>query len=422
VKTRTLNASKKTKRTPIGEIPVEWEVRELHEVATVQTGVAMGKKNIVDPIVLPYLRVANVQDGYLDLREVKAIAINRSELTRYALRNDDVLLTEGGDLDKLGRGHIWHAQIDPCLHQNHIFAVRVAPTVLSPKFLVLHAAGPLGRRYFLACAKQTTNLASINSSQLKAFPVVLPSKKEQERIVARVDAWSAAISQTEARLDLKARLRSALMQQLLTGKRRFPRFGKRAGKSSNDWKWVHLGDVFDERLEVGRIDLPLLSITADRGVINRNDLEKKDTSSEDKSKYLRIAPGDIGYNTMRMWQGVSALSTLEGIVSPAYTVCTPKADVIDGRFAAFLFKSRPVIHLFRRYSQGMVDDTLNLKFHNFAQIRIRIPGLDEQRAIAEVLSVCDSEINLLTRQLAALRRQKAGLMQQLLTGKIRVKG
>ena len=146
-----------------------------------------------------------------------------------------------------------------------------------------------------------------------------------------------------------------------------------------------------------------------------------DTSNADKGKYLRIAPGDIGYNTMRMWQGVSALSELEGIISPAYTVCIPKSDKIDGSFAAYLFKHQPIVHSFWRYSQGMVDDTLNLKFHNFAQVRVQIPLLEEQRKVVAVLSRCDREIGLLERKLGSLREQKEGLMQRLLTGKVRVR-
>lgn len=398
------------KKTPIGEIPVDWEMRRLSEVALVQTGVAKGRKGLRDPVSLPYLRVANVQDGHLDLSEVKMIAIERSEMSRFGLRNNDVLLTEGGDLDKLGRGYVWHGQIDPCLHQNHVFVVRTNGKVLSPLFFSMQIAGIHGRRYFLGCAKQTTNLASINSTQLKEFPVILPPVREQGSITRVLCVWDTAIGTMASILAAKRQLKAGLMQQLLAGKR-----------GAKEWKWYHLGDLFDERVEIGRGDLPLLSITGDRGIVNRDDLDKRDTSNADKSKYLRIAPGDIGYNTMRMWQGVSALSDLEGIISPAYTVCIPKQDKIDGEFAAYLFKYQPIVHRFWRYSQGMVDDTLNLKFHNFAQVRVEIPPLATQRDIATVLSSCDRELALLENKLDYLREQKQGLMQKLLTGKIRIR-
>ena len=203
------------------------------------------------------------------------------------------------------------------------------------------------------------------------------------------------------------------MQQLLTGRRRL------AVDGDPPWQEHHLRDLFGERRESGHEDLPLLSVTSGRGVILRSEIERKDSSSEDKSRYKRIAPGDIGYNTMRMWQGVSALSRLEGIVSPAYTILKPKGG-IDAEFAAYLFKFAPTVHLFLRYSQGLVSDTLSLKYPNFEQIRVRIPPLDEQKRIAAVLSCADKEVDLLRQELELLKEQKRGLMQKLLTGQIRV--
>ncbi len=158
--------------------PKAWRVRSLEEVAEVQTGLAKGKSDVKDPVILPYLRVANVQDGFLDLSEVKTIRVAREEIDRYRLRANDVLLT------KLGRGFIWHGQIDPCLHQNHVFVVRPKAEALRPEFLTLLTASPYGRRYFLGCAKRTTNLASINSTQLKQFPVLLPPVEEQDALAS----------------------------------------------------------------------------------------------------------------------------------------------------------------------------------------------------------------------------------------------
>jgi type I restriction enzyme S subunit len=186
-----------------------------------------------------------------------------------------------------------------------------------------------------------------------------------------------------------------------------------------DWRQWYLGELFTERDETGRADLPLLSITGDRGVIPREKLDRREKANIDRSKYLRIAPGDIGYNTMRMWQGMSALSTIEGIVSPAYTICIPGPN-IDGQFAAYLFKLPSMIHVFHRYSQGLVRDTLSLKFPQFAKIRITIPELEEQRAIAEVLAIANREIDLLDRFRGVLNRRLRGVAHALLSGKIRL--
>lgn len=203
------------------------------------------------------------------------------------------------------------------------------------------------------------------------------------------------------------------MQQLLTGKKRLNGF-------SENWTKHRLGQLFRERVENARGDLPLLSVTREEGVIPREEVGRKDTSNDDKSKYLRICPGDIGYNTMRMWQGVSALSAYEGIISPAYTVLIPQSQ-IDGRFAAYLFKFAPVVFLFYRYSQGLVSDTWNLKYPHFAEIKVTIPERQEQEAIADVLVTADAEIAALTKELERLQEEKRALMQQLLTGKRRVR-
>jgi type I restriction enzyme S subunit len=224
-----------------------------------------------------------------------------------------------------------------------------------------------------------------------------------------------AIELTEKLIAAKQKRKQALMQQLLTGKVRFKEF------EGKPWKEMKLGELFNERKETNHIDLPLLSITASAGIVFRDTLERKDSSNADKSKYLRICPGDIGYNTMRMWQGVSALSAYEGIVSPAYTICTPGPH-IDAVFASYLFKFPSLVHLFWRYSQGLVNDTLNLKFDSFSLIKVEIPSLEEQAKIGHVFSCVDAELRKHELRVEQLQQQKKGLMQQLLTGKVRVKG
>ncbi|MCE5322424.1 restriction endonuclease subunit S [bacterium] len=246
------------------------------------------------------------------------------------------------------------------------------------------------------------------------YKFYLPPVKEQHIISKILSAAELSIDQITRLIEAKNILKKGLMQQLLTGKKRFREF------DGQDWTEYKLGKIFKERVEIGREDLPLLSVTADNGVVDRDDLIKRDTSSSDKSKYKRVAPGDIAYNTMRMWQGRSALSDKDGIVSPAYTVCVPQEEV-DGQFAEHLFRIPEIIYKFRRYSQGLVDDTLNLKYPAFAEIKLAFPCKQEQCRIANVLNSISKEINLLERQQEALKQQKKGLMQKLLTGQVRVK-
>lgn len=204
--------------TEFGLIPSNWNIATLDDCAVVQTGVAKGRKFADAAAVdVPYLRVANVQDGHLDLNEVKTIKIRRSEVERYRLKPGDVVLTEGGDFDKLGRGFIWRGELDLCVHQNHVFAVRPYPDRLTPEFLAYLAQSAYGKGYFLKVAHKTTNLASINSTKLKAFPVVTPALEEQREIVAILDAIDRKIDLHKRKRTVVDDLFRTLLHELMTG-------------------------------------------------------------------------------------------------------------------------------------------------------------------------------------------------------------
>ena len=152
-------------------VPDGWREAKLGECARIQTGISVSAERKTETAArLPYLRVANVQDGYIDLSQVKYIDIEESRAARYMLRVGDVLFTEGGDPDKLGRGCVWDGRVQPMAHQNHIFAVRCGAPLL-PEYLAAYSGSEIGKRFFLRASKQTTNLASISASQLKTLPV-----------------------------------------------------------------------------------------------------------------------------------------------------------------------------------------------------------------------------------------------------------
>lgn len=204
----------------LGEVPTHWDVSRLKFVAHVQTGVAKGKDNSGKQAVeVPYLRVANVQDGYLDLDEVSTIEIPADDLPRYQLRAGDVLMNEGGDFDKLGRGHVWDGSIDPCIHQNHVFAVR--PFGISPRWLNAVTGSAYAQFYFMSRSKQSTNLASISSTNIMELPVVIPPVEEQETLLNWIDTRSTAFDQLidDARgaIRLLRERRNALISAAVTG-------------------------------------------------------------------------------------------------------------------------------------------------------------------------------------------------------------
>ena len=169
------------------ENPKNWQTSPLSDVSSVSSGITKGR-NLAQYATTqrPYLRVANVQDGRLALNEIKFIELKESECEKFELKYGDVLLTEGGDPDKLGRGTVWRNEIEGCVHQNHIFKVRVNPELVNPFYLSMLVGSAYGKRYFLRAAKQTTGIATINSTQLKAFPVLVPPLAEQEAFAATV--------------------------------------------------------------------------------------------------------------------------------------------------------------------------------------------------------------------------------------------
>ena len=162
---------------------------QLGEVADIVSGGTKGR-NLEGKAtrVLPYLAVANVQDKALNLLNVKEIEATDTEIQRYKLQRNDLLLTEGGDPDKLGRGTLWNNELPECIHQNHVFRVRVTHNAVTPCFLNWLIGSERGKKYFLRSAKQTTGIASINMTQLRGFPLLVPPLGLQQEFEKRVDA------------------------------------------------------------------------------------------------------------------------------------------------------------------------------------------------------------------------------------------
>lgn len=250
----------------------------------------------------------------------------------------------------------------------------------------------------------------LSVKNIKEILFLLPPLPEQKAIADLLSTWDEAIEKTERLIRAKEKHFKWLLRDLIY----FP------AVVSKKWQHVKMKNLFKERKETNRGDLRLLSITNGEGVICREKINRKDTSNDDKSKYLRICVGDIGYNTMRMWQGVSALSSLEGIVSPAYTICIPGQNLYPS-FVAYLFKMPFMIHRFYSYSQGLTSDTWNLKFHHFGEVEMPLPSIEEQKQIAETLNTAQREINTLKKLAEKYKIQKRGLMQKLLTGEWRIK-
>lgn len=407
-----LRASQKTKPTPAGALPVDWACVKLDEVAWIQTGLSKNASRVGNTKSMPYLRVANVQDGHFVLDEIKTIDVPIEAIERFLVKDGDLVLTEGGDSDKLGRGAIWRGQIKSCVHQNHLFVVRTRPEALDSRFLALLTQSTRGRAYFQSCSKQSTNLASINSSQLRQFPTALPPLLEQRKIADILSTWDEALTQLDALIEAQERRRKALMQQLLTGKKRFPGF---KGK----WKKVALGDVAENVADQnkGRMGTAsLYGVTKAEGVVPMRDHVKG--VSFDRCK--RVETDWFAYNPMRInigsiarWQGTETV-----MVSGDYVVFRCHPGKLLPAYLDHLRKSWMWQSFVTRGGNGSVR--IRIYFSNLAEFTFPCPSIEEQLQIAGILDTADQQLTILRTQRTALDQQKRGLMQRLLTGKLRV--
>ena len=244
---------------------------------------------------------------------------------------------------------------------------------------------------------------NLSANIIKKLEFKFPKMEEQQKISRFLLLIDEKIQLLKKKHKEYQNFKKYLMQQIFTQKLRF--------NFNDTWKTVKIKDIFDERSEKGFLDLELLSVTLNDGVIKRSEIESKDNSNENKSNYKHVLPGDIVYNSMRMWQGASGVSPYEGIVSPAYTILIPKN--VYSKYFGYYFKTNEMVYQFKKYSQGLTSDTWNLKYPLISEIKIKIPSIEEQKEITNVFEIMDEKIKILQNNIDELTTFKKGLLQQM---------
>lgn len=363
----------------------------------------------------PIVGMRDLNNGSVNLIGLATVDNGGVDRTGMQLHCGDILLNRTNSADLVGKVGIVRED-SQAVFASYLVRLDVDREKAEPEYVNYWLNSAIAQTAMKRLSTRGVSQANINPTEFrKHCPLPLPPLPEQRKIAEILRTWDEAIEKLKA-------LQAVIEDQYEAIARRFfdpchPTFLDRP----NAWREFELGEVFRERCQSGYNNDRLLSITMNGGVINRDDVGRKDTSTEDKSKYKLILPGDIGYNTMRMWQGCSGLSALRGIISPAYTVVTPVPNGILGHYAAHLFKSHRMVFNFKRYSQGLTSDTWSLKFPAFSKIKIFLPPIEDQEKQAEVLNVLTEESFVLRQLLETLIRQKRGLMQKLLTGQWRVR-
>ena len=255
-------------------LPTGWAFTTLGEVTELKGGLAKGKSRNQRESVrqVPYLRVANVQQGHLRLDEVLTIDATENEIATLRLENGDVLFNEGGDRDKLGRGWVWEGQVAECIHQNHVFRSRPLSPVIDSYFLSYWGNSQDARRYFLEEGKQTTNLASISISKLSSLPVPLPPLAEQRRIVAKIEVLMAHSHAARAAL--------SGIPTLLDSYRRSVLSTAFKGRLTSDWREIHHARIEHSSVLLERIR------------------KEHKASSKGRGKYHNYEPGNYKHDEL----------------------------------------------------------------------------------------------------------------------------
>ncbi|WP_116125622.1 restriction endonuclease subunit S [Lewinella sp. IMCC34183] len=398
------------KHTKSGWIPEEWELLQLKTLAHFYSGTTPSRSEqakYFDGGKFNWVKTTDLNNGILNDTEEKVTDVALKETSLKLLPKGTIVVAMYGGYRQIGRTGMF--AFKGCINQA-LTAITCGPNLI-PNYLLLYLNGNVHIwKRFAASSRKDPN---ITKSDIFQFPVVLPPLQEQQRIATLLTTWDRAITTTQALIkQLEARKRG-LMQRLLTGEVRLPGFER-------EWKEYRLGDVtksFSKRNK-NLIEARIYSVTNDRGFVYQADQFSHEVAGSDLKGYKIIQRGEFAYNPARVNVGSLAYFTDEiGVISSLYVCFKANKRVLD-EYLRYFLKSNKARHDLSVYGEGGVR--VYLWYPLFAGIKINLPPKNEQEAIAKVLCVADREITNQQSKLNHLKRQKRGLMQQLLTGQKRL--
>jgi type I restriction enzyme S subunit len=375
-----------------------------------------------------FITSKNVKNGFLDVSQPKYLSIDfHDKLKRSKIKKGDILINLVGA--SIGRSCRVDRNLGPTNINQAVSLFRVNKGICG-KYVAFYFQAPSTILRILWMQVDAAR-PNISLTDLRSFLVPLPPLPEQKKIAEILSTWDAAIEQTRRLINAKKRRKKALMQQLLTGKKRLPGFAKTKGRNSyrffdlpTDWKCPRIREVAEESSERNRQrdKLTVLSCSKHLGFVESSEYFGKQIFSEDTSNYKVIRRGCFGYPSNHIEEGSIGLLINHkiGMVSPIYTVFLCNENVVP-EFLFALFKSDTYRHIFSISTNASVDRRGSLRWREFSLIQVPNPSKEEQHVIVDVLQTADDEINQVKAKLKALEKQKRGLMQKLLTGEVRVK-
>jgi len=398
-----MNNSKNTKAFYNTEIPSDWDVKKLYEIADVRDGTHESPKYFEHGV--KFLTSKNIKDGELDFSDVSFITQEDAENfnKRSKVDKGDILMSMIGTI---GNSVLVDFEPDFCIKNVGL----IKPKNIDRYFLIQFYHSPIFQNY-LARNLDGGIQKFVSLGGLRDIPIPLPPLPEQKAIAQVLSTADAAIHTTEKLIAQKELRKKWLMQRLLTGKKRLKEF-------SGEWKKLGAGEIFKSITKKGFAEEELLSATQDRGMIPRRMLEGRVTMPTSGTEGFKLVEIGDFVISLRSFQGGLEYSYYRGLVSPAYTVLKPKKNISEEFYKQY-FKSYEFIGRLATAVIG-IRDGKQISYDDFCIVKIPNPTIEEQTAIAQVLQVADKEISLLHAKAEKLKEQKKGLMQQLLTGKKRL--
>ena len=395
--------------------PEEW--RKLYLIDILDGSIRNGYSPNASDIETGYyvLGLGALGDNGLNIKAVKPVKFTK-EVKQSLLQVGDFLISRSNTPDKVGRSIRFKGEISNCSYPDLMMRFRIDCNKADPSFIELKLMSSTVRDYFTNCAAGSSGtMVKINKSVVEKTPLLLPSYPEQQKIAQILSTWDKAIDKLEALIAAKQKRKKALMQQLLTGKKRFSKFGQ-------EWKQIRLKKIINEERSrnKNRVITRVLSVTNHSGFVLPKDQFSRRVASDDLSNYKIVRKSEFGYNPSRI--NVGSFARLDdydhGVLSPMYIIFSINDKLLDSDFFINWMKSHEAKQKITSSTQGSVRDSVG--FDALGSFLITLPPIEEQQKIAIILSTADKEITIHQNQLVALKQQKKSLMQQLLTGKKRV--
>jgi len=408
------------KDSPLGKIPSDWEVKTLGEVCLLKGEYGINASAVEYSDELPtYIRITDINDDG-NYTAIKRASVDDVNSQNFLLKKGDIVFARTGAT--VGKTYLYNEKDGDLVFAGFLIRYRPDNRFLKPQHLNYFTST---KPYWdwVKRVSMRSGQPGINAEEYSSLKLPLPPLSEQTRIAEVLSIWDKAISNVQATIEQVEQRNKWLMQELLTGKRRLKGF-------SEEWKEVRMKDVFDRVTRKNtENNTNVVTISAQRGFVRQTDFFNKNIASEITDNYFLVEKGEFCYNKSYSngypWGATKRLNDYEKAVVTTLYICFKIKDLkrSSGDFFEHFFERNSLDRGLMKIAHegGRAHGLLNVTPSDFFDLKVTIPGFDEQTAIAQVLKAAANEVQVLRNKRDMLKEQKKGLMQVLLTGKKRLK-